>query len=226
MIAYLVTNKVNGKRYIGISSVSLKRRWYHHLTLARCGKRKSLMHLAIKKHGPDNFSIEEIACAKSWEDLLEAEQVLIAQYGTFYGDGRGYNMTRGGDGTPGYLYTETTREKIGAAQRGKIVSLETREKQRKAKLGRKLTEEHKAKLAVAMIGRKITWAGKISKAHIGMKHSEESRALMSATRRGKPTGPRSAEAREKIRLGALRREAEKRKNRTQLEIFPTIDGQP
>lgn len=113
MIAYLVTNKVNGKRYIGISSTSLKRRWYHHLTLARCGKRKSLMHLAIKKHGPDNFSIEEIACAK-----------------------------------------------------------------------------------------------------------------LSATRRGKPTGPRSAEAREKIRLGALRREAEKRKNRTQLEIFPTIDGQP
>jgi group I intron endonuclease len=50
---YIVTNNVNGKRYVG-QSIDIERRWNQH----RYGKGSLLLRNAIKKYGIENFSFE------------------------------------------------------------------------------------------------------------------------------------------------------------------------
>jgi group I intron endonuclease len=100
VIVYAITNLINGKRYIGITEESLKRRWSQHTYYARRGA-PSAIHRAMKKHGVENFAIVELArLAKGSERaiLCEMERFWIAQERTLTPNG--YNMTPGGDGLP------------------------------------------------------------------------------------------------------------------------------
>lgn len=54
---YLITNNVNGKKYIG-QSRNLIKRWNQHKTESRRDKPKMIVDKAIKKYGIDNFSFE------------------------------------------------------------------------------------------------------------------------------------------------------------------------
>lgn len=67
------------------------------------------------------------------------------------------------------VFSQETREKIAAAQRGKSRGPNPEHSARLT--GRKLSDEHKAKIGAA---------------HTGMKRSEEARAAMSAAQRGHP----------------------------------------
>ena len=51
-IVYKITNKKNGKSYIGKTEYSLKHRWNRHLSSARNGS-KFRFHSAIRKYGED-----------------------------------------------------------------------------------------------------------------------------------------------------------------------------
>lgn len=53
---YKITNKINGKIYIG-QSINIERRWKEHIFDNR---KNSLIHLAIIKYGKENFSFEVI----------------------------------------------------------------------------------------------------------------------------------------------------------------------
>lgn len=101
-IIYKITNKINGKIYIGETTSSLEQRWKDH---CRDGKNsdhnKSVLHDAIHKYGADNFSIEQIDEVPD-EQRFEKEteyiikyQSLVSQYGyniVLYGSGYGiYN---------------------------------------------------------------------------------------------------------------------------------------
>lgn len=97
MLVYMITNNVNGHRYIGITVCSLQKRWREHLCAARTGSEKRL-YKAMRKYGLDNFSIEKIYDAVSFEDLQEAEKRYIAQYETHASLKKGYNLTSGGEG--------------------------------------------------------------------------------------------------------------------------------
>jgi hypothetical protein len=59
-IIYLITNKVNGKKYIGQTVHSASRRWGGHKLSANKGSRLPI-HSAIRKYGPENFTVEVIA---------------------------------------------------------------------------------------------------------------------------------------------------------------------
>lgn len=86
---YKVTNKVNGKVYIG-QSVDIGRRWRQHMT----AEDDIYFHKAIQKYGVENFIWEVIEqCKKS--ELDERESYWIEYYDSF---NKGYNCTRGGDG--------------------------------------------------------------------------------------------------------------------------------
>lgn len=86
---YKVTNKINGKVYIG-QSVDIGRRWRQHMT----AEDDIYFHKAIQKYGVENFEWEVIEkCKKS--ELDERESYWIEYYDSF---NNGYNCTKGGDG--------------------------------------------------------------------------------------------------------------------------------
>jgi group I intron endonuclease len=105
-IIYLVTNTVNGKRYVGQTVSKLTSRWATH---KRCAQRGSTfaLHSAIRKYGATAFTIEVVA--ESLEPFLDhLETVFIKLYNTksVYG----YNMTDGGDGNRGHRWTEEQKQ--------------------------------------------------------------------------------------------------------------------
>jgi len=93
---YCITNKINGKSYVGCTNLTIKRRWCKHLSEARLGSSRPL-HAALRKYGARNFSL---TCVEKIEghrkDLLEAERRVIRERSTLVPDG--YNLTIGGEG--------------------------------------------------------------------------------------------------------------------------------
>src|SRR5688572_11673775 len=88
---YLVTNTVNGKRYVGLSS-NIGRRWWEHRNPKQgCA---TVIHRAIKKYGVEafEFSVLEL-CERQMLD--ERERHWIAALGTLAPSG--YNRTAGGE---------------------------------------------------------------------------------------------------------------------------------
>lgn len=90
---YKITNKINGKIYIGISN-NPKRRWQEHISCGSIGS-YSLIHTAIKKYGVKNFTFEII----DWfEDYEEKEKYYIEYYRSLVP--YGYNISAGGNDPP------------------------------------------------------------------------------------------------------------------------------
>lgn len=186
MIVYLITNKINGKGYIGITRRSLKKRWKDHRTDASMGK-KTMLHMAIRKYGVENFEITQIASCISVENLIVSEVEIIKQNRTKHPGG--YNMTVGGDGTPGLTHSKEVRLKISKAGKGRSMSKITKDKLRLAHLGKVLSLEHRAKLSIAKLGksqgpRSSEWSRKISIAKIGHSVSKETRSKISLAKKG------------------------------------------
>jgi hypothetical protein len=103
MYCYCIINKVNMKRYIGITVASLGDRFTNHLSSARNGS-SSVFHKAIRKYGESNFELEwynEYDCDQ--QVLFEIEINEIKKHKTFVGseNSNGYNMTLGGEGGVG-----------------------------------------------------------------------------------------------------------------------------
>lgn len=137
---YKITNKVNNKVYIGITSKGISARWKEHIYSAEHGCPFKL-HNAIRKYGKENFSIELIDFCNSWEELTEKEQYYISEYKSLQ-DKFGYNMTEGGDGTFGRTHSEETKEKIRQKAIGREVTEATRLKLSEA--GKVITEAREA----------------------------------------------------------------------------------
>ncbi|PFI17455.1 GIY-YIG nuclease family protein [Bacillus cereus] len=92
-IIYKLTNKSNGKFYIGITSETLNHRWRGHCRKARFGSTSNL-HQAISKHSEDIWD-KEILFSFETNDKKYAysvEQEYINKYNS-YEDG--YNMDIG-----------------------------------------------------------------------------------------------------------------------------------
>lgn len=103
----------NGKSYIG-QTVDEKRRRkeFYDLRVEYAGKE---INLARKKIGPENFKYE-ILEQKEYNDIVEAimdlntkESYYIGKYDTYR---NGYNMTTGGEGVRGIVFTDEIKEKI------------------------------------------------------------------------------------------------------------------
>jgi hypothetical protein len=112
MFIYIIKNKVNGKRYVGKTTIGVEHRWKKHLVDTFNNKLyayNSYFHRAIRKYGVENFEFEEIYSNNNpnivitEEDLNNYEKYFIDYYRTFIGfeDCNGYNMTRGGEGWTG-----------------------------------------------------------------------------------------------------------------------------
>lgn len=94
---YLITNKINGKQYVGKTQQGYMKRFVQHCNAYNHGAR-NYISCAIHKWGSNNFDIKLLAQVEddSWEFW---ESYYIQQYKTLYSEG-GYNITTGGDCNP------------------------------------------------------------------------------------------------------------------------------
>lgn len=160
MLVYKITNSVNDKLYIGVTVKTLQNRWNRHKSSANNGS-NSPIHRAMRKYGFDAFSIELIMEVNSVEEMKKMEQMFIEEYNTFGPDGRGYNATKGGDGTWGRTHSQQTLEKIKdglqkARDEGRFLNEAWYQKcllARKNQIGVSFTEERKQKISKSLKGK-------------------------------------------------------------------------
>ena len=103
MIGYIykITNKINGKVYVGKTTRTVQERWEEHLReyrKERCKNRP--LYRAIRKYGTNAFTVETLE-EVDLENLSERETYWIEYFHTYSG---GYNATVGGDGKILYDY--------------------------------------------------------------------------------------------------------------------------
>ena len=131
MIVYKITNNIDGKFYIGITIRDFKKRIAGHIHSAKNGSEYALPR-ALRKYGPENFTFEVIdSDATSIEHLKQLEIWYIENLKPEY------NLTKGGDGLFGYIWSEESKLKNSLSQKG-----------------RKLSEEHKRKISIGLTGKK------------------------------------------------------------------------
>jgi group I intron endonuclease len=107
----------NGKHYIGLTTISLEQRTKEHKKYAKNGDAK-ILYKAIRKYGMvDTFELIEIDIADTIEELCEKEIKYITEYDSYYVNENGYNMTYGGEGTNGYVFTEEDKQKMSDSQK-------------------------------------------------------------------------------------------------------------
>ena len=107
----------NGKHYIGLTSTSLERRTKEHKWSAKSDNTKILYKALRKYEMLDTFELIEIDTADTLKELFEKEIGYILTYNSYYLNGKGYNMTWGGEGNNGYVYTEDDRQKMSASRK-------------------------------------------------------------------------------------------------------------
>lgn len=112
MFLYVITNLVNGKRYVGIAQ-GYERRWREHVS----GHGSKLVYQAIQKYGIDNLEFT-VVCKGTEEYVKEMEVKFIHNLNTKAHSG--YNLTEGGEGSTGWKPSDETRKLMSKAQLGKI----------------------------------------------------------------------------------------------------------
>jgi group I intron endonuclease len=133
---YVLTNKINGKKYVGQTSRSFDFRLKKHLSCAR-NKNKLKISRAINKYGIDNFEKYIYECQEEDLDYLETEMIKILD-----SINNGYNLETGG--SKNKHHSEETKKKMSISKKGapngwlgKHHSKETRKKQSEAHEGNK-----------------------------------------------------------------------------------------
>lgn len=196
MLIYKITNKINGKMYVGQTVQDLKKRWNSH-----CAKNNGCirLHNSIKKYGKENFEVKVLVRCSSIEEMNHRESYYIKLLNAL--SPNGYNLTTGGKNK---RLSEETKEKISNSNKGKKRSpytKETRLKMSESRMGRRLSKETKEKISESSIGKILSeeTKEKIGDAHRGKFVSEETRLKMSNSNKDKKR-PHSAEWCENQRL--------------------------
>jgi group I intron endonuclease len=213
---YLVTNKLNGKQYVGQTIVARN----------RVGHGK-LVRQAYKKNGYSNFTYEPI-CAeivdrptlnfieRFWISVMESQAP------------NGYNIENGGSSkgkvseetkeklrlaVTGFKHTEEAKRKISeanknrspetlakisAANKGRFVSAELKARISAGNIGKKRSEETRKRMSVAFTGRVTSEETKAKLRNV--RHSAETKAKIAKAMTGRV---HSQETIEKIRLGNI-----------------------
>lgn len=221
-IIYKITNKVNGKIYIGQTIQALEKRWRFHVRGA--GKSSSMpICRAIRKYGEDNFELSIICSASNRDELDSLEEKYISEMNSLVPSG--YNLRAGGHSSrlhPDSIekmreahknrppISEETHAKLSAAQLGnknmlgKHHSEETRKKIGDGNRGKIVSDETREKIRRVRTGTKLS---EETRAKIGLESkrigiSKETRAKMAMARKGRP---RPEAVRIKIRNALLGR---------------------
>lgn len=164
---YKLTNKLNGKCYIG-QSINIKKRLNVYKN-CNC-KSQNKIYNAIKKYGFKNFDVEILFEDEfkniSYDKLNELEIYFIDKYQSVK---NGYNLMDGGKNCALSIesiekmkvskrnnLTDEVRKRISDAQKGKKRSDESKLKQSLSNLGSKRSDETKNKMSESAKGKKFS----------------------------------------------------------------------
>ena len=163
---YMHTNKINGKKYIGITSYPTIKRW----GTKGQGYKTQYFNRAITKYGWDNFEHEVLFNFLEEKIAKEKEIELIAKYKTK--DKRfGYNLTDGGDGTIGVVLSDNARENMRISHLGQVAW-------NKGLVG-KIKVSEKTILKKIELWKNEEYRARQSKSHTGNKQSEATKKKIS-----------------------------------------------
>ena len=172
MEIYKVTNKVNGKCYIGKTIYNLEYRKKGHLKVKNI--RNYPFYNALNKYGLGSFTWETIYVCNNEEELNKMEMYFIKELNTLHPNG--YNLSLGGDGQSGFKHSEESKRKISEnnwlrglpkeqhPMYGKQHSDKTKEKMSKSRIGVSRgphSKETKSKLSKSKLGELNPMYGKI-----------------------------------------------------------------
>lgn len=150
-IVYMHENKINHKKYIGITCQKPSQRW-------RGGKgyKIGLFKKAIDKYGWNNFEHKILCEHLSKENACLKEIYYIKKYKA-NNSKYGYNLCDGGNLTTGYKHSKVAKEKMSASKKGIYKGVNNPMYGKKGILapmyGKHLTEEHKKKISEAKKGK-------------------------------------------------------------------------
>lgn len=155
---YVITNKKNGKQYVGQTN-NPKRRWAEHKATGNTGhfKYASYLYNAMQQDGIDSFDFNILETVPI-EQICEKEVFWISKLNTIVPNG--YNILVGGvalygEHNPFYgkHHTEETKQLISSKNQGRPISEREREIRRKCNAGernpfygKQHTEETKIKI--------------------------------------------------------------------------------
>lgn len=150
-IVYMHENKINHKKYIGITCQKPTQRW-------RGGKgyKIGVFKKAIDKYGWNNFEHKILYEKLSKEDACLKEIELIEKYKTT-NPNYGYNLCEGGNLTLRYHHTKESKKKMSNSKKGMYDGKNNPMYGKNGILapmyGKHLTEEHKRKISEAKKGK-------------------------------------------------------------------------
>lgn len=137
---YCHTNKINNKRYVGVTRQKPEKRWNNGLGY----QHSTYFYNAIKKYGWHNFSHEILYSGLNKEDAENIEKFLIKEW-SLQNPKYGYNIETGGNLNK--QLNEITKLKISKAKKGRKMTAEQVEKMAKHKRGVPLSEKHKLNIS-------------------------------------------------------------------------------
>ena len=167
---YQITNKINGKKYVGVHKTK-------DLDDEYMGSGKILRH-AIEKYGIENFEKSILEMFTTSEDMFSREKEIVNE--EFLSRDDVYNIRRGGSGGFDYINKNRLNGAIVHSRKGNKNSF----------YGKTHTEETKAiirehRLNQIMPLRTIEHNEKIRQSLIGKKHTEERKRKVSEANKGK-----------------------------------------
>ena len=158
---YVITNRVTGKQYVGITTRP-SRRFAEH-----CNGSRSLISKSITKYGKENFCYKQLVVG-DWEYISALETRCIEEFNTLVPNG--YNLVATASKRPGGN-TRTTRlgQKNSEAQKelvrnymkNRVISEETLQRMSEAQRGKRHSEETKRQMSISRTGKKIV-RGKVN----------------------------------------------------------------
>ena len=136
-VVYKITNIINGRFYIGVTTQPMLYRFAQHISTALTKDHQGHFQRAIRKHGRDAFVVEELASFPTGDEGLAAEAEFIAVLKPQY------NSTAGGLGNVGRKMSDEGKKKISELKKGNqfrlgsVNSPETRQRLREWGLANK-----------------------------------------------------------------------------------------
>ena len=166
---YKVTNKIDGKAYVGFDSNWPSRKSVHICEATTRKNKKYPLYRAMRKYGVENFEWQILYQSEDRNHTLNVvENQMILEHNTHFKEGHGYNMTYGGEGAFGWKPSEETKRKIGISNSRSTLTEEGRK--RKSEFTRKnnpmnnpdIRAKHKQKMAnIKSTARKVTNGDKV-----------------------------------------------------------------